>query len=1063
MNIQEQLKLQRDLKEIGQSLWLDNINRTMLFNNSLKNLIDNYNITGLTSNPTIFENAITTSNVYDESLKIFSKKFNSIEEITYSLMIEDIQRACDLFMDIYKNTNGQDGYVSIEIPPTLNAENEIIESATKLYEKIGKPNVMIKIQSTREGINAMKELIKRGINVNMTLIFSPENYVQVAENYIEAIDWRMKNKLDTSVFSVASFFVSRIDTKIDKYIEDMASREENLEKKSYMLSLRGKAAISISLVAYSKYLELFFSENFKKYRDYGFKEQRILWASTSTKNPSYKDTLYVDELCLKHSINTLPQQTLYAFFEHGNINREDVNRRIENAENTIKELLNLSVPLNQTLDELQVEGINKFINSYQNILKTVENKINTLNITRKQTELEIYNTNLESRIKELNAVNFKDKLFSKDYTLWKKEENHIKIIKNALGWIDVPLLMQKKISEIENFVNEIIKEKYKYAVLLGMGGSSLAAEVMRSLFQKPSYPKLFVLDTTNPDWINDVEKQIKIDKTLFIFSSKSGSTVEPNSQFKYFYSKLKKKVKNPGKNFIAITDKNTSLEKLATKHKFRKIFINPSDIGGRFSALSYFGLVPAALCGVNIRKLLEKAIQTISDVKNDEIKNNTAFILGMFLAENYLSGKDKLTLILPKKFKNFGLWIEQLIAESTGKENKGILPVVETKFYDTETYGLDRMFVIIQNKDFKNTETESKIGSLIKLKFPVLKLYMEEPHDIAKQFYIWEIATATAGYFMKINPFDQPDVQKTKELTHIILTGRNKLEIKPSFKFGKNEIYTTENVNIKSDIKNCSDLFWEILNNIDENGYFIVCAYLNNTPIINNRLEELTDIIKTNTSSASFYTFGPRYLHSTGQLFKGGKNNGTFLILTAKSKKDIKILGENYTFEKLHHAQAKGDFMALKEKQRKAILLNINDRNYEKKLTEIVKKAKEIENIDLEKMEGNMPKALLRKGKKSSTRKTVKTANPGEYVVIDYPKHLETITSKHYTIRIGASECSHVEVSIDGNPWEKARHSVGYWWYDWNNIEPGTHEIIAKLVKPDGSFLISKKRRCKAA
>jgi len=1044
MDIKTQIELINNLAKIKQSLWLDHISRDILLSNKLNEIVKNYNISGLTSNPTIFEEALISSNVYDESIKIlYSRNITNPNDLLYSLMIEDIQRACDIFKEIYEETNGNDGYVSIEIAPYINKKDDILREAENLWNKIGRQNLMIKIPSDEDGIEAMYELIKKGINVNMTLIFSPHIYRKIVEKYIEAIKWRDENNLDTSVFSVASFFVSRIDTYIDKKLDELALTKINEKEK--ILSLKGKTSVSISLIIYSIYKE--FIQKFKEFEKKGFKMQKLLWASTSTKNPSYKDTFYADELCLENTINTLPLKTLFSFLEHGSINLIPLEERIKDANKNIENIKLFDISLEKMYDELFLEGMKRFNKSYENLLKKIEHKIS--GTSKSKTIASIYNSEIDSYKEELDRINFISNLFNKNPKLWKKEKEHIDIIKNSLGWVDVPLYMKERVKEINNFKNEIIKDGFKYSVILGMGGSSLSCEVIRSLFERKSKIKTFVLDSTNPEQIADVLDLIDIKKTIFIFASKSGSTVEPNSQFKLFYSLVKKKVKNPSSNFIAITDKNTPLEELAKKYKFRKIFINPSDIGGRFSALSYFGMVPASLMSVDIEKFLDTALKTIRKVKEE--KDNCATLLGCFISANYLSGKDKLTLLLPKGFERFGLWIEQLIAESTGKEGKGIVPVIENEIKKPEMYMNDRMFVSMEYRGFILPQDEEKLNMLISNKHPVFKLYIDDIYDIASMFYIWEIATAITGHFMKVNPFDQPDVVMTKEITKKILKNPNSIKLKPTVKMENTDIYISNIFEMNLKIKKYEDIIWEILKEANEGVYYSIMAFLNETTKNDKMFLELTNTITELTGCAAIKSYGPRYLHSTGQLFKGGKNNGVYIILTSKAKKDIKISGEEYTFEQLCNAQAKADFMALAEKERKVLLLHFKkDAEMEiKKLTKAGKKF--LQNNE----EEGMPKTQTRKKTNTKENKT------NEYIVIDYPRHLETITSRHYTIRIGASDCRNVEVSIDGGPWQSARYSVGYWWYDWNNIPTGNHEIIAKLIRNDGTYLVSKRRRCK--
>lgn len=670
-------------------------------------------------------------------------------------------------------------------------------------------------------------------------------------------------------------------------------------------------------------------------------------------------------------------------------------------------------------------------------------------------------------ISKLEIINFIDRLKEKDPTLWKTDTESITQIKNSLGWVDIPYKMKNKVKEIETFAKNLKKAGFEDAVLLGMGGSSLAPEVYRTLFQKTGWLKLHILDTTNPSAIATIRGKINLKKTLFIFASKSGGTIEPNSQFAYFFSELKKaKVKNPAEQFIAITDKGTSLEKLAASKKFLKTFINPSDIGGRFSALSYFGLIPAALCGTDIGKIVEKACLAADKCLSSSSYSNLSVELGTFMGENYLKGRDKLTLILSKKLKTLGLWIEQLVAESTGKEGKGIVPICEDFPEDPSAYQEDRAFVTIEFENFSSQDYEDSLRKLSNAGFPLFRLFLKDPYDLATQFYYWQIATAAAGAIVGINPFDQPDVQLSKTLTNktlekFIKTGKLETE-KPTFDLQNMSVYLSEHLTRKIDnkIKKYEDIFWEIFSALGEKEYFAVLAYLEPSPINDRILSEITSQIKKATACASFYCYGPRYLHSTGQLFKGGKDNGVFLILTCNSKKDIKVEGEKYTFWQLHVAQAIGDFQALKEKNRRVIRIHVN-KDFDKTLKKLAERIRELNSRSVSETEGEMVKLALKK--KPTVKKAVNTNGNQDYVVIDYPKNLETILSNNYTVRIGASNCLNVEISIDDQPWQNCRHSVGYWWYDWHNIPTGNHQLTARINLGDGNYLISKRRRCKVS
>ncbi|MEA3306757.1 MAG: hypothetical protein U9Q34_03130, partial [Elusimicrobiota bacterium] len=516
----------------------------------------------------------------------------------------------------------------------------------------------------------------------------------------------------------------------------------------------------------------------------------------------------------------------------------------------------------------------------------------------------------------------------KDPSLWKNDASHNAMIKNYLGWLDIPYKIKDKVEEIEKMAKEV--SSFSHAVLLGMGGSSLAPEVFSSMLQKPGRPKLIVLDTTDPAQIATVTKAINIKKTIFIFSSKSGGTIEPNSQFKYFFNLLlKNKVKNPGAHFIAITDKGSSLEKLGEAKKFRKIFINPSDIGGRFSALSYFGLVPAAICGADIKAIVDGAVNMANLCKTTEIKQNPGAMLGAMIAGAWDLGRDKLTVITPDKIKSFTLWIEQLIAESLGKEDKGVVPICQEEISHPAKYQADRFFVHIRLPEAPNKVITKGLSALAKAGHPVMETRMENLTDVGAEFMRWEIATAAAGAIMRINPFDQPNVQDAKALAGKLLekikkTG--KLETKkPNYSGDFFDAILSPKINaaLKSKPKTSDAVLDKFFSAIKGKEYIGILPYLPYDKKIDNLLRKLRIAIKERSSSATLFGYGPRYLHSSGQLHKGGADNCVFLVLTNKPKKDIIVTGESYTFGQLEMAQAIGDFNALQSKKRRALWLDL--------------------------------------------------------------------------------------------------------------------------------------------
>ena len=525
----------------------------------------------------------------------------------------------------------------------------------------------------------------------------------------------------------------------------------------------------------------------------------------------------------------------------------------------------------------------------------------------------------EGEIK-LEGLDFNTKFWAKDPTLWKHDKEHMEFIVKFLGWQKVYDWTLERIDEVLAFANDV-KQNFKHCVIMGMGGSSLAPEVFRTVFGKQDgWPELIVLDTTNPDWIGAARARINPAQTLFIFASKSGGTVEPSSQFAYFLDEVKKAgVKEPGQNFAAITDPGTGLVALAKKHNFRKVFLNPADIGGRFSALSMFGIVPAAIMGVDVKRLLTVAKEEAATFGPDApVKDNAAVKLGAFMgACNVNHNQDKLTLLTPKDFATFGLWAEQLVAESTGKEGKGIVPVAGETLTPNFDYREDRLFVHLSTGSEDDKRVSAIAKDLAERGYPILTIFMKDIYQLGAMFLLWEIATAAAGAILGIDPFDQPNVQEAKTLTKNILA---KLEA------GDIPAEVSAPILVSADIADevkLDTLSQDLYSLLESNDYVAILPYVYPSEDVEKALLALRDKIMARTKRAVLFGFGPRYLHSTGQLHKGGGNNGVFLILSADPAKDIKIPGQHYTYGQLCNAQALGDFQALQAKGRRVIKLHL--------------------------------------------------------------------------------------------------------------------------------------------
>lgn len=539
----------------------------------------------------------------------------------------------------------------------------------------------------------------------------------------------------------------------------------------------------------------------------------------------------------------------------------------------------------------------------------------------------------EGEIK-LEGLEFNTKFWAKDPTLWKQDKEHMEFIVKFLGWQKVYDWTLERIEDVTTFAEDV-KQNFKHCVIMGMGGSSLAPEVFRTVFGKQNgWPELIVLDTTNPDWVGAARARINPAETLFIFASKSGGTVEPSSQFAYFFDEVKKAgVKEPGKNFAAITDPGTGLEALAKKHYFRKTFLNPADIGGRFSALSMFGIVPAAIMGVDVTKLLTVAKEQAATFSAEApVKDNAAVKLGAFMgACNVNHSRDKMTLLTPSDFATFGLWAEQLVAESTGKEGKGIVPVAGESLTKNFDYRDDRYFVYLSTGSDDDKRVSAIVKDLAERGYPILTIVLENKYQLGAMFLLWEIATAAAGAILAIDPFDQPNVQEAKTMTKNILAQLEKGDIPAEVSA---PILVSRDIAAEVKLETLAQDLYSLL---ESNDYVAILPYVYPSEEVDEALLGLRDKIMTRTKRAVLFGYGPRYLHSTGQLHKGDGNNGVFLLLSAEPAADIKIPGQQYTFGQLCNAQALGDFQALESKGRRVIKIHLTQ-----PLTESIKKISDL-------------------------------------------------------------------------------------------------------------------------
>lgn len=908
------------LNLLGQSLWYDNIRRSLIEDGTLMNRIERREIYGVTSNPSIFRNAIADSTDYDADLQTMSWAGLDAKSIFYRLAIKDIQDVADLFRSYYDAMDGADGYVSLEVDPNLaNDTQGTIEEALWLWEQVARPNLMVKIPATKAGLPAISQVIAAGVNVNVTLIFSRKRYREVMEAFQDGLEKRAAEGLELSgIASVASFFVSRMDSKADQQLQEIV--DQGGSQAAIAGPLMGKLAVANTRLAYRDYEAFFNTKRFRTLAGKGARKQRPLWASTSTKNPAYSDLMYVDSLIAENTVNTVPPETLDAFLDHGK-SGISIYDDLEQAEKDFDKLASLGISIDSLTQELEDEGVRKFSEAFQDLLDVIEARRQEY-LTGISDPLRLLVSDYVRRYSQENIIS---RMLRFDPTIWTNDPAGKNTVQTRLGWVALPEESQELIEDLYDFTDEALEDGFEKVLLLGMGGSSLAPETLSLIFgDYVDGLDLKILDSTVPGQVQATDDWVDYGKTLFIVASKSGTTTEPMSFYKYFVGQAEKKIGNSWANhFIAITDPGSHLAQLGAEKGFRAVFTANPNVGGRYSALTHFGLVPAAMMGIDLGQFLWSASDMANRCANtQDLAVNPGAVLGLLIGTAAKVGMDKLTFIADNPVQPLGAWLEQLIAESSGKEGKGIIPVADEPLKDPRNYSNDRFFIHLR----ADGEHDDFVKALKKAGKPVLVNDIPYVYDLGAEFYRWEFAIAIACSVIRVNAFDQPDVQDSKDRTkaklHTYKETGSLPESEVLLEVAGVKVYGDDFTGL-SHCKSLADVISTFTGLAKNGDYIAINAYLPRNDINVARLTALRERILESTGKATTLGFGPRFLHSTGQLHKGGANNGVFLQITQEDASDLDIPGEEYTFSILAQAQAQGDLEALQSRNRRALRIHL--------------------------------------------------------------------------------------------------------------------------------------------
>ncbi len=900
--------------EKGSPLCFALLSRVILASAALREKVRKEEITGLIHEAAQTEKDLVLNHAYDSSVRQWSLKGRSVPQILDHLLMEDARAAADLLLPMFKHSEGEKGFVSLAMDPRLFADPAgILQEAQRLWKAVKHPNLLIQIPATAEGLAAMELCLVEGIGVHATMIFSAERMEDVADAYWRALQQRTQaGKKLHHVFALASFTPRPLEEKVDLLLEEKQAGLKGALKQ-LCRKLTGKTAQAIDCLARRRLHEKFSQEPFMHWSLNGARRLKLLTEESFRPPPEETQGSSGQPAPAFPEADCTPLKIWQASADSEKDPHHHGGARLEKASQVIGQLETLDISLSALSRQLEEQGLRSGSALQESLLAVIAEKREAVLLeSRQNISFGPLEETFRGTLEALSRAQFGRRLWSLDPTLWKAEDPvHQEEIGKRLGWLKVVEWMQPQIEGINQFVDRVRRAGFTHALLCGMGGSTLAPEVLRETFGiTKGYLDLTVLDSTDPAAVLAAGARSNLETTLFIISTKSASTVETSAFFQYFWEKIRTlKGLRAGENFIAITDPGTAMEQAARKCQFRQVFLNPPDIGGRYAALSFTGMVPAALMGVNIARLLERA-KRLSMACSPWIGpvHNAALTLGALIGTAAMAGRDKLTLILSEKISSFGNWVEQILADSTGKDGRGVIPIEGEPLGNAELYGKDRLFVYLRI----GSKLDKHVNALIKAGHPVVTLQLEDGFDLGAEFLRWEIATATACWILQVNPFDQPNVQEAKDITREILTEyahKGRIPIVPG-------AVSPRDVRFQH-------LLARHLHAVKKGDYVALVAFFERNLRRVKLFQEIRVALRQLTKAPTTVGFGPRYLHTTGQLHKGGTNSGVFIQFCAYDNMEAEVPGTQYSFDKLITAQAMGDYAALEGRHRRILLVDL--------------------------------------------------------------------------------------------------------------------------------------------
>ncbi|MFV9675347.1 MAG: bifunctional transaldolase/phosoglucose isomerase [Anaerolineales bacterium] len=892
----------QSVHSLGQSLWLDIIRRDSLDSGELADRVAAGELRGATSNLTILESAILSSDSYSVDLRRLAQAGWTAEKIFNQLAVDDIRAAADAFLPLFEQTNGGDGFVSIDVNPEFADDtNRTIEEARRLWDAVNRPNAMIKIPATLAGLPAIESSIRAGINVNATLIFSLGRYIEVMEAYMIGLEGRLEagGSLDY-VTSVASFFVSPIDIALDEQLREVFQRGEAEGERAS--SLLGKVAIANSKLAYAQFVATFQGERFQKLATRGARVQRPLWASTSMKNPEYPDTYYVDNLIGPDTVNALSEASLKAFKDHG-IPELTLPENISTARSQLQALDDLGISLDAAAEQLEVQGVSESAISYRSILGTIEEKAGAF-----QKEIAALEPKMRETLAEVELDEIGKRLWQQDVTLWVERDREKARVRRWLRWLSEPARASIETAELTRFA-EALDPAITTFVIIGSGGGTITAEMLARILAPPNGIDLHTISTANPDDIRTIKRKIAPEATFYLLvDSSSGDGIEEHLLSTFWEQALRKLEEQTGDHFVVITKDGSKLHHWAVEKGIQKIIEADKQDDFWLSPFNWTSLLPAAQAGADIQSFVQGGVgMTRACGPLVDVAQNPGLFLSSVLAAAFRSGRDKVTLFADPPLEPILKWIEGLLAAGRGKEESGFIPIWDEPPGSGNVYGDDRLFVYLRSSG----ALDRRLAGWIRADIPVLVLETStNPEAIGEMLVQWQIGAAIAQHLLSVNPTDLDARHRTRaELQHIL----HRLERKGALPQA-DPLWQGDGVQLRAASRDLqftgsglSEVVDFILSESQEAGGLGLRLYTPMSITLQGKVKRLRHTLRDQLGLFSLASPAGCDLCSDR-----GLKDMVYLILMVKPRKDETIPGKNYTFGQLFEGQALSDLAAMK-------------------------------------------------------------------------------------------------------------------------------------------------------